>query len=435
MSVLIKNASFVLTQSKGILKDLDIFIEDDQITEIGKNLKQTAEFVVDGRNKLLMSGLINSHTHLSMTLFRGVADDLPLMDWLKNHIWPMEQHLTAKDVYHGALLGCLEMIRSGTTCFGDMYFFAEEVGRAVELAGIKALVSSVVVDLLPEKIAGLNVLIKTLEKIKQLKCDRVIPWLGPHSTYSCSAETLQRVKEISQKENLRINIHLAESQSELEEVKQNYGKTPVEFLNNLNFLDASVTAAHCVYPTENDMKILKEKNVKVVHNPVSNMKTGSGIAPVPEMIEHNICIALGTDGAASNNCLDLFQEIKFAALLHKVNKLNPTVVPAEKVLNFATINGARALGLEKQIGSIEIGKKADIIIFDLKKPNLRPILSDHSIISHLVYSATGSDVETAIVNGKMIMENRKVLTLDEEDVIEKAQKTAEDFLSRNSKPL
>jgi 5-methylthioadenosine/S-adenosylhomocysteine deaminase len=435
MSILIKDASFVLTQSKCILKDSDIFIEDDRIVEIGKNLKNSAEFVVDGRKKIVMPGLINSHTHVSMTLLRGLADDLPLMDWLKNHIWPTEQHLTAKDVYHGALLGCLEMIKSGTTCFGDMYFFADEVGRAVELSGIKSLVSSVVVDLLPENIAGLKVLTETLKKVRQLNCSRVIPWIGPHSPYSCSEETLKKVKEISKKEKLRINIHLSESESEIEEIKNKYEKNPVEFLDDLEFLDSSVVAAHCVHLTEKEMKILREKDVKVVHNPVSNMKTASGVAPVPEMLQKKICVALGTDGAASNNCLDLFQEMKFAALLHKINKLNPTVIPAERVLDFATVNGARALGLESQIGSIETGKKADIIILNVKKPNMTPILSNHSITSHLVYSATGNDVETSIVDGKIIMENRKVLTLKEEDVIEKSQEVAEDLQSRTSKPL
>jgi 5-methylthioadenosine/S-adenosylhomocysteine deaminase len=327
------------------------------------------------------------------------------------------------------------MIKSGTTCFGDMYFFADEVGRAVELSGIKSLVSSVVVDLLPENIAGLKVLTETLKKVRQLNCSRVIPWIGPHSPYSCSEETLKKVKEISKKEKLRINIHLSESESEIEEIKNKYEKNPVEFLDDLEFLDSSVVAAHCVHLTEKEMKILREKDVKVVHNPVSNMKTASGVAPVPEMLQKKICVALGTDGAASNNCLDLFQEMKFAALLHKINKLNPTVIPAERVLDFATVNGARALGLESQIGSIETGKKADIIILNVKKPNMTPILSNHSITSHLVYSATGNDVETSIVDGKIIMENRKVLTLKEEDVIEKSQEVAEDLQSRTSKPL
>jgi len=434
MSILIRDASFVLTNGKGILKGYDIFIEEDKISEIGKNLKRSAEFVVDGRKKIVMPGLINSHTHVSMTLLRGLADDLPLMDWLKNHIWPTEQRLTAKDVYQGALLGCLEMIESGTTCFGDMYFFADEVGKAVKLSGIRSLVNSVVIDLLPENVAGLRVLAETLKKIRQLNCSRVTPWLCPHSPYGCSEETLRRVKEISRKEKLRINIHLSETKSEIEEIKKKHGKSPVEFLSEIEFLDSDVTAAHCVHLTDKEMKILKERDVKVVHNPVSNMKTASGVAPIPEMLEKKICVALGTDGAASNNCLDMFQEMKFAALLHKINKLNPTVIPAEVVLGFATVNGARALGLENQIGAIETGKKADIIILNIKKPNLTPILSNHSVASHLVYSATGNDVETSIVDGKIIMENRKVLTLDEEDVMEKAQEAAEDLQNR-SKPL
>jgi 5-methylthioadenosine/S-adenosylhomocysteine deaminase len=438
MSLLIKNASFILTQNtkKEILKNTDIFIEDDKITGIGKNLNQSAEFVIDGRNKLVIPGLINSHTHLAMTLFRGVADDLPLMDWLKNYIWPMEMKLTAKDVYYGSLLGCLELIKTGTTCFGDMYFFEEEVGKAIEASGIRGLISSVVVDLLPKEMASVDVMVKTLKAIKELKCDRAIPWLGPHATYSCSPETLQKIKEIAQKENLRINIHLSETKSEVKEIKQKYGKTPIEFLESLNFLGPDTTAIHCVYPTKREIEILKERDTKIVHNPVSNMKTASGVSPVPEMVKQGICVALGTDGAASNNRLDLFQEMKIAALIHKVNKLNPTVLPAEKVLEFATINGAKSLGLERQVGSIEVRKKADIVILNLNDANLRPIISDHSITSHLVYSATGSNVKTVVVDGKIIMENGKILTLEEENVIEKFQGVVEGLQNRaRFKPL
>lgn len=433
MSILIKNASFVLTEGKTILKCQDVYVEDDRITEIGKNLKQDAEFLVDGKNKLVMSGLVNSHTHVAMSLFRGLADDLAVMEWLKNHIWPTEQKLRAEEVYKGAILGCLEMIKSGTTCFGDMYLFGGAVAKAVKDIGMRALVSSVVIDTLPE-VAGLGLVQKTLEEVKRLKCDRVYSWLGPHSVYSCSKETLQKIKEMSRLEKIRSNIHLSESLSEIEEIKTKYGKTPVKLLEEYEFLDSSVTANHCVHLTEDDIRILKKYDVKVVHCPVSNMKLASGISPVPNLLNEEICVALGTDGAASNNCLDMLQEMKFAALLHKVSNLNPTILPAETVLNLATINGAKALGLENEIGSIETGKKADIIILNLKKPHLRPILSDHSIVSHLVYSATGNDVETVIVDGKMIMENRKLLTVDEEEIMEKAQKSAEDLQNR-SKPL
>ncbi len=424
MSILIKNASFIITQNpkRQILKGVDIFVKDSRIAEIGKGVSRRAEHIIQGKKKLVLPGLINSHTHLAMSLFRGMADDLPLAEWLRDHIWPMEMRLTPKHIYYGTLLGCIESIKSGTTCLGDMYFGADEVARAVESSGLKALVSSVVVDLLPESKAGIKVMKKTLRKLKALKSDRVRPWLGPHSAYSCSEETLQKVKEISMGEGVRINIHLAESKSEVDEVVEKHGKKPVEFLDEIGFLSPNLTAVHCVQLTRDEIETLKRTDVKVVHNPCSNMKLASGIAPVPEMLEKGICVALGTDGPASNNRLDIFQEMKVAALLHKVNKLDPTVMPAEKILDIATINGAKALGLEKEIGSLETGKKADIAIMNLDRPHLQPIVSDRSLISHLVYSATGDDVETVIINGEVVMKNRAILTVDESKVLDSVNK-------------
>ena len=424
MSILIKNASFILTQNsrRQILKGADVFVEGSRIAEIGKGISRRAEHVIQGKNRLVLPGLINPHTHLAMSLVRGMADDLPLAEWLRNHIWPLEMRLTPRHIYHGSSLGCIECIRSGTTCVGDMYFGAEEVARAVESCGLRAFVSSVIVDLLPESKAGIKVMREALRKLRAMKSDRVKPWLGPHSTYSCSDETLREVKEISMEDRVRINIHLAESKSEVDEVLEKHGKRPVEFLDELGFLSPNVTAAHCVQLTGDEMEILKRKEVKVVHNPCSNMKLASGIAPVPEMLEMGICVALGTDGPASNNRLDLFQEMKVAALLHKVNKMDPTVMPAEKILELATLNGAEALGLEKEIGSLEVEKKADITILNLDRPHLQPITSDRSLISHLVYSATGDDVETVIIDGNLVMENRAILTVDENEVLDSVKK-------------
>ncbi len=436
MSILIKNASFVLTQNSGreILKEVDILIEKDRIVKIGKKLP-TAEFIIDGKNKLVMPGLINAHTHLAMTLFRGVADDLPFFEAWPNRVWKMEANLVAKDVYHGALLGCAEMIKSGTTYFGDMYFYMTETARAVSESGIRGVLSQGILENLPKEIAGLDAAKKFVKYVRDLKNSRVEAWMGPHSTYTCSPELLKEVKDFTQKENLRINIHLSENKPEVEQVKEKYNKTPVELLDGINFLGSDVTAAHCVHLSSNEIKILKEKDVKVVHNPCSNMKLASGIAPIPEMLKENICVALGTDGAVSNNLLDMFQEMKFAALLHKVNKFDTTMLSAQQVLDFATINSAKALGLEKQIGSIEVGKKADIIILDINKPHFKPILSDASLVSHLVYSSSGSDVETVIVDGEAVMRNKKLMTVDEDDVLNKAQDAAQCLWSRTFKPL
>lgn len=333
-----------------------------------------------------------------MTLFRGVDDDLPFFEAWPNKVWKMESNLTPKDVYYGSLLGCIEMIKSGTTCFGDMYFYMTETAKAVAESGIRGVLSQGVLENLPKEIAGFDVSKNFIKHIKDLKNNRVFVWMGPHSTYTCNPETLTEIKQFAQKENLRLNIHLSENKSEVEQVKEKYGKTPVELLNDLNFLGGDVTATHCVHLTENEIKILKERNVKVVHNPCSNMKLASDIAPIPELLKENVCIALGTDGDVSNNSLDMFQEMKFTALLHKINKFDTTILSTQQVLDFTTINGSKALGLEKQIGSIEIGKKADIIVLDINKLHFKPILSDNSLVSHLVYSATGSDVETVIEN-------------------------------------
>jgi len=410
MSILIKNASFILAK-KGILKDLDIFIEDDRITEIGKSLKRTADFIVDSKNKFVMPGLINPHTHVAMTLFRGTPDNLPVIEWLQKYIWPMEARLEPKDVYYGSLVGCMEMMKNGITTFGDMYFFADQVGLAVKDVGMRALVSSVVLEVVSEKMGGIKQLEQTLKKVNQIKSKRVRGWLGPHSPYSCSEEMLKKVKEISEKEKLRINIHLSESKSEVEEMKKKRGESPVEFLDDIGFLDSNLTAAHCVHVSDADIKILKEKKVSVVHCPTSNMRLGSGVAPVCEMIKKGLTVGLGTDGPASNASLDLFKEMDVAASLHKISK--------KEILDFVTINAAKCLGLENEIGSIEVGKKADIIILDAKDIN----------------SLSGKNVESVIIDGVVAVEDRKILTINEQGILEKFQKVVEGLKARTPKPL
>jgi len=435
MGILIKNCSFVLTQDRDrrILKDCDVFVEEDRISEIGKNLKITSEFVIDGKGKLLMPGLINCHTHSAMTLFRGLADDLPLMDWLENQIWPMEKNLTPESVYYGSLLGCLEMIRTGTTCFADMYFYEKETAKAVQESGIRGILCSVILDNLPVELTGLKTGIKSVEYLKDLNSERIIPSFGPHSIYGCSEQMLREVRRVASEENVKIQIHLVEAKSELAYSSKNYNKTPVEYLDSIGFLKEDVVTDHCVYVNVKDIEILKKANVKIAHCPVSNMKLASGIAPIPEMVESNLTIGLGTDGAASNNSLDMFDEMKFASLLHKINVNDPTVVPAQKVLDFATIDGAKVFGLEDEIGSIEKGKKADIILLNIKKPFFTPIFSDHSIVSHLVYS--GKDIDTVIVSGRVLMKDKNILTMNEEDVMKKFQKVADELRERSSKSL
>jgi len=364
-----------------------------------------------------------------MTLLRGVADDMPLMEWLEKKIWPIEQNLTADDCYAGALLGCLEMIKSGTTCFADQYFYMEDVARAVEETGLRGVLSRGIIEVQgPEK---LKRTIKEGERLVKtchgMANGRILTMFGPHAAYTCSPECLMQVKELAKKYKVGIHTHIAETQDEVDKITKRYGKRPVEHLDSIGFLGPEVLAAHCIWLTAREIEIVHKRGVKPVHNPVSNMKTASGVAPVPEMLAADIPVALGTDGAASNNSLDMFDEMKFAALLSKVHKLDPTVVPAQAVLGMATINGAIALGLQDEIGSLEVGKKADIVLVDMKKPHLAPL---HNIVSHLVYSAVGSDVDTVMVDGEVLMQGRKVLMLDEDKVLEGVQKASDGLLAR-----
>ncbi len=428
--ILIKDGYIItMDAQRRILERGSVAIEGDKITAVGKDVKERADTVIDARGKAVLPGLINAHTHLSMTLLRGVADDMPLMEWLETKIWPIEKNLTADDCYTGALLGCLEMIKSGTTCFADQYFYMEDVARAVEKAGLRGVLSRGIIELDDPKKRETTIregerLVKTCHGKAN---GRILTMFGPHAAYTCSPECLMQVKELAKKYKVGIHVHISESQDEVDKIMKKYGKRPVEHLDSIGFLGSEVLAAHCVQLTEQEIKILHNRKVKPVHNPVSNMKIACGVAPVPEMLAAGIPVALGTDGAASNNSLDMFNEMKFAALLNKVHKLDPVAVPAQVALEMATINGAIALGLQDSIGSLEAGKKADIVLVDLQKPHLKPL---HSVISHLVYSAVGSDVDTTIVDGKVLMQGRKVLTLDEDKVLMEAQESSDDFLAR-----
>lgn len=430
--ILIKNGHIItMNPEREIIKKGDIRLAGDEIAEVGKDLGNSSDEIIEAGGKAVLPGLINAHTHLSMTLFRGIADDLNLQTWLQEKIWPLEQNLEARHVYDGALLGCLEMIKSGTTCFADQYFFMDEVARAVEDSGLRANLSYGIIEEGDEEKrrkeleVGEN-LVKNYENTAE---GRIKTMFGPHSTYTCSPECLKEVRELADKHEVGIHIHLSENEKEIETVKEMHGKRPPELLDSIGFLDSDVLAAHCTQINDNEIRLLRENEVKPVHNPVSNMKLGSGIAPVPELLSEETPVALGTDGAASNNSLDIFEEIKFAALLHKLNKKDPTVIPARKALEMATINGAKALGLDEKIGSLEEGKKADLILIDLNKPHLTP---PHNIESHLVYSGGGSDVDTVIINGTLIMEKREVLTLEENEVMENCQKSSEDLTRKVS---
>jgi 5-methylthioadenosine/S-adenosylhomocysteine deaminase len=374
-----------------------------------------AKKVIDAHGGIIMPGLVNTHTHAAMTCFRGLADDLPLMTWLNDHIFPAEARLTPEMVTKGALLGCAEMILSGTTCFCDMYLFEEAVARAAHAAGLRAVVGEVLFDFpSPNYGAPENGLAYTRRMAAKWVDDPLIGVaVEPHSPYLCAPDLLCRAADLARELHLPLVTHLSETAGEVAQIRSRYGRTPVGHLAHLGILAPNLLACHCVQLTPEDIALLQAADVKIAHNPESNMKLASGIAPVPALLAAGLCVALGTDGCASNNDLDLFLEMDTAAKLHKVATLDPTALPAEQVLKMATIDGARALGLEAITGSLEPGKRADLIVIDCRKPHLTPL---YHPASHLVYAARGGDVDTVVINGRLVMEKRELRTLDLERI-------------------
>lgn len=420
-TILIKNAIILNPGENDCLKTTSsLLIKDDIIAEIGDNITEKADKVIDGEGKILMPGLINTHTHLSMTLFRGLADDLSLDTWLNDYIWPVEAHLNGYYCYIGALLGAVELIKSGTTTFSDMYFYMEDVARAVDEAGLRAVLSYGMIDFADEekRRAEIAANVDLFKNCNNAAEGRIKVFFGPHAPYTASKELLDEVRDLASKFNTGIHIHVAETQKEVEDILEQTGKRPFEYLDDIGFLGPNVVAAHAVWLSEEEIDIIMDREVKISHNPCSNMKLASGISPVANMLSHDICVSIGTDGASSNNNLDLIEEMKTASLLQKVATLDPKVLTSEETLAMATINGARTLGLENEIGSIEVGKKADLILIDTDEANMTPDSS--CISSNVVYAAKGSNVDTTICNGKILMENRKLTTLDEEKIYKKA---------------
>lgn len=418
MGIVLKNILAVLPEGeKDVVKETDIYIEGSRIAAIGQKPEGfMEEKVIDGKDRLAIPGLINCHTHSYMSFMRNVADDLSFMDWLFGSIDPIEQKMTDEDTYWGACLAIIEMMKSGTTCFNDMQMNIHQTTRAVKESGMRAVISRGLVGE-GDNEAGQMRLSQAYEERDAAKdCDRLTFMLGPHAPYTCDDAYMRIVSEEAKKNHMGIHVHLSESESEIQQIKEKYGCSPIEMADKNGLFDVPAIAAHCVQITESDMDILKEKNVSVVTNPASNMKLGNGFAPVPRMMEKGINVCLGTDGAASNNSLNLFHELSLLTLIHKGVNRTPQCVSAREGLRIATINGAKALGLEKETGSLEVGKKADIAILDLNTPSLTP---RNNLIAGLSYSANGSEVETVIIDGKVTMENRKVLTLDEELVYQK----------------
>ena len=426
-TILIKNA-LILDPNNFENKKQSLLIKDDLIAEIAETIDEgNVDKIIDAEGKILLPGLINTHTHLSMTLFRGLADDLSLDSWLNDHIWPMEANLNGDYCYIGALLGAVELIKSGTTTFSDMYFYMEDVARAVEDAGIRAVLSYGMIDFgdAEKREAEIEENLQLFKSCNGMADGRIKVFFGPHSPYTASEELLIKVRELADENNMGIHIHVSETEKEINDSLDEKGLRPFEYLEKIGFLGPDVVAAHCVWLSDEEIEIIKKHNVKVSHNPCSNMKLASGVAPVSKLIENDICVSIGTDGASSNNNLDLIEELKTASLLQKVSTLDPKVLSSDEAITMATIKGAEALGLENEIGSIEVGKKADIILIDTNSANMVPDSS--SLSSNVIYSANGSNVDTTICNGKILMENKKLTVLDEQEIYDKARKAIKEL--------
>ncbi len=429
MSILIKNST-ILTQNDSRRQiHGDIYIDDHVIVECSeKPLSLEADFKIDGTNRLVLPGLINTHTHIPMTLFRGYGDDMVLGDWLAQRIWPVEAKLDKKAVEAGTELGLLEMISSGTTSYLDMYFFEEAIAKVTEKVGMRGFLGFALIDFdTPEYDAG-ELIPQCEQFVRRWKNNPLIsPVIAPHSTYSCKPETLQDALDVATRHHVPLHTHCSETRDEVYDVEKKYGVRPVEQLKKHGLLQKGTILAHCGWITKNEILDMKTAGVSVSHCPVSNMKIATGgFAPIPELLDAHVPVGLGTDGAASNNTLDMFETMKFCALVHKNHRWDPTVLPAQTVVDLATLGGAACLGMGHALGSVEEGKTADLIMIDLKKPHLTPL---HDPVSHLVYAVRSTDVCTTIVNGKPLMLEKEFLTIDVDKALELAEKISSELTS------
>ncbi|KLU61063.1 5-methylthioadenosine/S-adenosylhomocysteine deaminase [Peptococcaceae bacterium CEB3] len=401
----------------------EVAVDGDRIVSVGAQGSAPRGFepdrFLDCPNDVVMPGLINTHTHAAMTLLRGYADDLPLMPWLEDKVWPFEAKLSDEDIYWGTMLALAEMIRSGTTTMSDMYASMDRVAEAVLSAGTRAALARGMIGSAANGLQALRENIELYRTYHRAGEGRLRVMFGPHAPYTCPGDFLQRVKSEAETLGAGIHIHVAETESEIKTIRQEHGRTPVQWLNDLGLFGGHVLAAHCVHLTPEDMEILAEKQVFVAHNPESNMKLNSGTAPVPELKRRGVVVGLGTDGASSNNNLDLFGEMRSAALQQKL-RVDSSALPAYEVLEMATVKGARALGFE-DVGMLAPGFKADLITVDFDRPHFYPRFS---IPAHLVYAAHAGDVRDVMVNGRMIMEERKLLSLDEKKICAEAERRA-----------
>lgn len=389
----------------------DIGIENGRILFCGLTpANWSADETIDCREKLITPGLVNAHTHAAMTLFRSYADDMALMDWLQKKIWPAEANLTAEDVYWGSQLAIAEMLASGTTAFADMYFFMDQVAQACVETGMRASLSRGLIAIdgpgQEERFAENEQLFKDFHGAAD---GRITVMLGPHAPYTCPPRCMEKVVAIAHRIGAEIHVHLSETKDEVEKCQRIYGKSPVALLDDLGVFDCGTLAAHCVWVSEQDIRILAEKKVRVVHNPSSNLKLASGAAPVSAMLEAGLTVALGTDGATSNNKLDMLEEIRLASFLQKLDRMDPTALPSRQVLQMAHQGGAAAIGQGDVLGRIEPGYKADLTIYNTTAPHWCP---QHDLASILTYAAASADVSHTLVDGRVLYRNGEFTTID-----------------------
>ena len=423
--IVIHNGSVITMNSKvDMINNGVLCIKNDTLAKIEPHENHTplpeGKKIIDAQGGIIMPGLVNTHTHLPMALFRGLADDLPLSVWLNEHIFPAESnHIHPESVRLGALLSGAEMLLSGTTTCCDGYFYEDNVAAAVNDIGMRAILGQGVIDFPAPGVSkpedNVDNAIRFIQKWKNIS-PLITPSMFCHSPYTCSEATLKKAKDAADANGVLFQIHTAETKDEYVSIQTKHHTTPVKYLDKIGIIDQNTLLVHAVWLDNDDIEIMAKRRASVSHNPESNMKLASGIAPVPALLKAGVTVGLGTDGCASNNNLDLFSEMDMAAKLHKVNTMDPTVMDAVTVLKMATIDGAKSLGLQDIIGSLEVGKKADVIIIDTRKPHLIPV---YNPVSHIVYAAKGSDVQDVIVDGKVLLKNRKLLTVDMEDILGK----------------
>ena len=419
MKTLIKNASLLLPD--GCVTQGNLAVEGQTIAAVGETEKNwAADTIIDGTGKFAIPGFVNAHTHISMTLLRSYADDMKLMDWLENKIWPVEAKMKKEDVYWGAMLAAVEMIRGGTTTFADMYGDMDKVAEATLESGLRGVLARGMIGVAPN---GQQAFEENKELYKNFHGageGRLTVMFGPHAPYTCPPDFLRQVAEAAAEYQAGVHIHLSETKGEVENCLKEHGMTPIALMEKVRILECGVLAAHCVHVTAEDIALMKKYGVRVAHNPGSNMKLASGVAPVPEMLKAGLCVALGTDGASSNNNLDMLEEVRLAALLHKVHTLDPLAVPAWEAVRMGMEEGARAVGI-KNLGRLEKGALADIVLLDMSGAEWCP---KFDLVSLLAYSASSRSVDTVMVNGRVLMEKRELLSLDEERICYEANRCA-----------